>query len=725
MGRQGSNTAKKNAGKEKSSGEKRHSKAKQGELVFALDIGTRTIVGIVGQKKGDTFEIVDVAIKAHAKRAMRDGQIEDIDEVAKVVKSVKDELEERLGIKLSHVSIAAAGRALKTQHVRVEIDVEGKDSITEEMVRSFELEAVSQAQAQLDEAQKGKPVSFYCVGHSIVNYYLDDYPIKSFVGHKGKTAAVDMIAAFLPSIVVESLYAVMEKNKLEVASLTLEPIAAMNIIIPPEVRLINIALVDIGAGTSDIAISKNGSIVAYAMATVAGDEITEEIIKRYLVDFETAENMKLAANSEEISYKDILGFEHSVSRDEFFKSLYPALDMLAETISANIVEVNGEAPAAVFLVGGGSKIPGLSQAVSQKLSIPENRVAVGGHNFLKNIVTGDFNLNGPEYVTPLGIAVTAATQQGYDFSIVTLNKKKIRIFNTKSLTVLDLLTIAGYKSSNIIGRTGRNLTFTLNGEPKTINGEPATPAVITVNDSPANINTPISQGDNVTITPAKNGKNAEITVSELTGGEGPKNVCISGIDYKFGKIAYVNGTRAEGGYKIQNFDKVEIKTVSTLGDLIRSMPFDMSNMRFYKGKLKLSPDYILRDGDMLTVEEIIEPAPAPQPALQAPPKIEERQEIPKPPKEEPKAENPPPKPEPPKQVRKPGIRVRLNGRYIELEPHEDGSPNLFLELTALANLDTSRPQGTGNIILTLNGRVANYTDILQDGDVAVIEWEKA
>jgi hypothetical protein len=155
------------------------------------------------------------------------------------------------------------------------------------------------------------------------------------------------------------------------------------------------------------------------------------------------------------------------------------------------------------------------------------------------------------------------------------------------------------------------------------------------------------------------------------------------------------------------------------------MPFDMSNMRFYKGKLKLSPDYILRDGDMLTVEEIIEPAPAPQPALQAPPKIEERQEIPKPPKEEPKAENPPPKPEPPKQARKQGIRVRLNGRYIELEPHEDGSPNLFLELTALANLDTSRPQGTGNIILTLNGRVANYTDILQDGDVAVIEWEKA
>ena len=143
----------------------------------------------------------------------------------------------------------------------------------------------AQAQSELDSDNTSENVTFYCVGHTVTKYALDDYPIKSLLGHKGKKVEVELIAAFLPSLVVESLYTVMDMNGLDVCSLTLEPIAAMNVIIPPEVRLINIALVDIGAGTTDIAISRSGSIVAYAMATIAGDEITEDIIQKYLVEF--------------------------------------------------------------------------------------------------------------------------------------------------------------------------------------------------------------------------------------------------------------------------------------------------------------------------------------------------------------------------------------------------------------------------------------------------------
>lgn len=84
-----------------------------------------------------------------------------------------------------------------------------------------------------------------------------------------------MVATFLPSEVVDSLYAVMQKAGLEVASMTLEPIAALNAAIPADLRLLNLALVDIGAGTSDIAVCRDGSVVGYTMATVAGDEITE------------------------------------------------------------------------------------------------------------------------------------------------------------------------------------------------------------------------------------------------------------------------------------------------------------------------------------------------------------------------------------------------------------------------------------------------------------------
>ena len=690
---------------------------RQGDLIFSLDIGTRTVVGIVGQKNDDVFEIIDSAVVAHSKRAMIDGQIEDIEEVAKVVKKVKTELEQRLKIKLNKVAIAAAGRALKTQHVKVDIDVDGKDLITEEMVKSFELEAISQAQSQLDQLQKDDMTTFYCVGHSVVNYFLDDYPIKSFVGHKGKTATVDMIAAFLPSIVVESLYAVMDRNKLEVSSLTLEPIAAMNVIIPPEVRLINIALVDIGAGTSDIAISKSGSIVAYAMATIAGDEITEEIIKRYLVDFETAENMKINSNTDVINYKDILGFEHSITSEEFFASLFPAVDLLADTIVKNILAVNGESPSAIFLVGGGSLIPDLTKIVAEKLGIPQTRVAVGGHNVIKNVSLGNTNLIGPEFVTPIGIGVTATMEQGYDFSVINLNKKKVRVFNTKAITILDLLTIAGYKSANIIGRSGRNLSFNLNGEQQSFKGELAVPAIITVNDIPANINTPIKQGDNVTVIPAINGISAEVTISDLAGDVSPKTISIEQQTYQFGTVASANGIQVSNDYKIQNFDDIRISSVSTLGDLISTLPFDSEKLIFFKGKRKLTSDYFLCDGDVLSVEEKPEPIPVVKPippvAPVAQPVVSEiTQEAPK-----------VVEVEPPKPVAK-GATITLNGRFITLPPKADDSPNLFLELTALANLDTSRPQGTGNIILTLNGKQANYLDKVFDGDVAVIAWER-
>lgn len=728
-------SAKKTSAAQSTAAPKREARAKQGELIFSLDIGTRTVVGIVGRKTEDKFEILNSAVAAHTKRAMIDGQIEDIAEVAKVVKKVKDELENRLKIRLTRVAIAAAGRALKTRHVRVDIDIDGKDTITEEMVRSFELEAVSQAQSELDASSDAGDLLFYCVGHSVVNYFLDDYPIKNFVGHKGKIASVDMIAAFLPNIVVESLYAVMDKNRLEVASLTLEPIAAMNVLIPPEVRLINIALVDIGAGTSDIAIAKNGSIVAYAMATIAGDEITEEIIRRYLVDFDTAEAMKMNLNTAEIAFRDILGFEHKLSNEEFLKSLFPAVDLLAQTIADNIVAVNGEAPAAIFLVGGGSLIPQLSKIVAEKLGVPDTRVAVGGYNFIKNVVIASDSLMGPEYVTPIGIGVTSTKEDGYDFSVIFLNKRKVRVFNTKALTVLDLLTMAGYKSASIIGRSGRNLTFTLNGEPQSFKGELSTPAVITVNDLPANINTPITQGDNVVVIPATNGISAEVSVSDIIGDASEKSVMLAGASYKFGTFVTANGKKVNSEYKIQNFDNMEYHTLTTLGNLLGKVPFSSDNFFFFKGKCRLNRDYVLCDGDVITVEEKparlsqIPPEPS-APAMQAavPPATPVQAPAPKP------VEAPPPAPEaiPDAEVipapASAGpitgkIKILLNGRYVQLECHPDGSPNLFLELTALANLDTSRPQGTGNILLTLNGKRVNYTDPIGEGDVAVIAWE--
>lgn len=702
-------------------------KRPQGENeIFALDIGTRNVVGILGKMENDVFSVISAYTMAHKQRAMIDGQIEDIQEVARVVKIVKNKLEEKTGVILSRVAIAAAGRALKTQRTELEFDIEEKDVITDDAVKSFEVETVFKAQNELDEQVKDSKLVFYCVGHTVVNYSLDDYKIKNLVGHKGKKVKVELIAAFLPSIVVESLYSVMDLNELEVASLTLEPIAAMNVIIPPEVRLINIALVDIGAGTSDIAVSRNGSIVAYAMSTVAGDEITEEIIKNYIVDFETAEEMKSGSYKNEISYRDILGFDHTIPTVEFYTSLFPAVGSLAENISDNIIKANGgEAPAAVFLVGGGSLIPDIAKIVAEKLGIPETRVAVGGKNSLKNISLGRSGLNGPEFVTPIGIGVTAVVNKGYDFSVVTLNGKKMRVFDTRAVSVIDLLMLAGFKTNQIIGRSGRNLTFNLNGEKQIMKGELAIPGEIMLNGMPASLENTVKQGDTVEFTPSVSGMNASVNVSDIAGETSSKRVFVDGTEYFMGIIVQVNGKNVNGDYQIQNFDDVTVNEVDTLGDLMKFLPFDTNAVSFYRGGKQLSFDYILRENDdIITGDKVVREESKAGKLAKAVAEINEvkvdysvpvdilhqEQDV----KVESVTEEQP--------APASDFRVVLNGKSVTLEPRPNDAPHEFIELMSIADIDIDNPPPSGNMITTINGKNASFMDVINYGDTVVIKW---
>ena len=91
----------------------------------------------------------------------------------------------------------------------------------------------------------------------------------SLEGHTGQVLEAAVVATFLPSEVVDSLYAVMVEAGLEVASLTLEPIAALNAAIPEDIRLLNLALVDIGAGTTDIALCRDGGVVGLSLMHIS------------------------------------------------------------------------------------------------------------------------------------------------------------------------------------------------------------------------------------------------------------------------------------------------------------------------------------------------------------------------------------------------------------------------------------------------------------------------
>ena len=220
-------------------------------LVFGLDIGTRNVVGTVGYKDEDNFVVVAQHIMEHDTRAMLDGQIHDIGRVGHTIKKMKEVLEAQIEVPLKEVCIAAAGRVLKTVTTNVVFDFPEETVVTGEDIHTLDLLGIEKAQNILQEMNDTK-YKFYCVGYSVVKYFLDDEPFSNIESHKAQRISEDIIVTFLPEDVVDGLYAAVGQADLAVANLTLEPIAAINVAIPESYRLLNIALVDIGAGTSDI-----------------------------------------------------------------------------------------------------------------------------------------------------------------------------------------------------------------------------------------------------------------------------------------------------------------------------------------------------------------------------------------------------------------------------------------------------------------------------------------
>ena len=169
-------------------------------------------------------------------------------------------------------------------------------------------------------------------------------------------------------------------------SLTLEP-SAIQTVVPSTMRMLNIALVDIGAGTSDIAISSEGTVINYGMVSVAGDEVTECISRHYLLDFMIAESLKrkLTDNvQDELTCEDAFGNSLKISRDELLEVIKPLVGELAVKISDEIKRLNNGSPKGVILVGGGSQTPLLDQFLAEELSLPQHlvRVRERGYRFI-------------------------------------------------------------------------------------------------------------------------------------------------------------------------------------------------------------------------------------------------------------------------------------------------------------------------------------------------------
>ena len=663
-------------------------------FVFGLDIGTRTIVGVVGykEKDKDVFRVLAYKSIEHDTRAMLDGQIHDIDKVVQIVRKIKISLEEQLNCKLRNVYIAAAGRVLKTVKTMVEQDFFNDTIITKELVNSLELKAIQTSYNNIVTADSTN-IQFHCAGYSIVKYFLNDFIMSNLIGHSAKKIGLELIATFLPQEVINSLYAVIEKSELKVAGLTLEPIAAINVAIPEQYRLLNIALIDIGAGTSDIAITKDGSVIAYGMIPFAGDKITEKIIHKYLVDFKTAENIKLKlCKSKMISFNDIMGIKQKYEAKEILEYLVPTIDEMADKIADKIKELNGnKSTNAVFCVGGGGQVKNFTDILAQKLELSKERVALRGAEVLKFVEFENNKIKKePSIVTPIGISLSAYYQKNNLIDII-VNGKTIKIYDNNHLTVIDVAAEVGFNYNNLFPKRGKNLVFTLDDNEKTFRGNLGDSSKIIVNGEEVDIHYPVKNNDNVELIEATAGEDAKVLVYELPVYK-KFIIEINNKQIVCPRIIKANNDYVNEFYSINEGDIIQIFNYYTLDELLTYLEISLDTNNILVNGKEVDNAFIY-EGDKIEwmqknkqVEELKN--------------LTRKQNV----KKIEKTTN--------------NLTVIVNNKEITLK---NKLQYIFVDIFDYINFDLKKPKGS--LITLLNGRSASFQEGLKSGDVITIKWE--
>ena len=713
-----------------------------GQLVFGLDIGTRSIVGTVGYKIADKFFVVAQRVKEHETRAMLDGQIHDIQSVARTIEEVKVQLEFAVGKPLKEVCIAAAGRVLQTVTSHVDLEYPSEKEVTEEDILGLDSLGVEKAYEQFQKENTDTDMKFYCVGYTIIRYYLNGYQISNLQGHKAKRVGADLITTFLPDDVVDGLYKAVEMAGLEVANLTLEPIAAIRVAIPERFRMLNIGLVDVGAGTSDISITKDGSIVAYGMIPTAGDSITEALAHHCLVDFNTAEQIKRdMGEMDEVTYEDIMGLPQTCKSEELFSVISFAVESMAKQAAEKIRELNGDKPvSAVFVVGGGGKIDGYTKTLANELGIQVERVALRGEEVMQKIefLEGEVKKDSL-LVTPIGICLSFY-EQNNNFIYVSFNDERIKLYDNNHLTVVDVAMQANFPNEELFPRRGKEMTISVNGKSRIVRGQLGEAAMIMVNGENADLHTQIKANDLIRIISSTAGEEAKTTIGKLPEFVGKIDVYVNDQLVSMPKFASVNGTLQSEYYSVCDGDEIEFLNYYTVQQIVEFMDVLLDdNMHIYvnnkiankdtkvyenfsvmwsmakldaeekteeyddtlEDEMQYTDDTEVYEKEVENTSTVKMTEMVNENSQQTSPVQEEQQPVLQMPVEQ-------------------QIGVIVNGRTYILK----GKPEyVFVDVFDYIDFDLSKPQGSG-IVTTLNKQPAQYMETLKNGDIIEIYWKQ-
>ena len=378
------------------------------DIVVGLDIGTTKVCTVVGH--GDAQgKITIIGVGIVPSRGIKKGVVVDVEDTVTAIRESVDRARHMAGVDFSSAIAGVTGDHIQSSNRKGTITVAGPEQVVtqEDVERALQAAAIDVPRDR--EIIHSLPRGFAVDGHR---------GVRRPVGMCGQRLEVESHIVTGTASFLQNVVQCVERAGLAVEALVLEPIATIEAVATQDERELGVALIDIGGGTSDIAIFLDGSIVFSAVVSVGGNHVTRDIAIGLRTPFEIAERLKIergVASPELIGHGEalevltagsgerlrlpraILGEIIEARMSELFEM---ARDAIATTHAAKRL------PAGVILTGGGALLPGVSDLGQQIFDMP---VRLG-----KPIeLTGwSDQVDTPQYSTAVGLLRFALRQRG-------------------------------------------------------------------------------------------------------------------------------------------------------------------------------------------------------------------------------------------------------------------------------------------------------------------------
>lgn len=372
--------------------------AQDKRMIVGLDIGTSKVVAIVGEI-GPEGEIEVVGIGSHPSKGMKKGVVVNIESTVQSIQRAVEEAELMAGCQIHSVYVGIAG-----SHIR-SLNSHGIVAIKDREVFTPDLERV------IDAAQAVAIPADQKILHILPQEYVIDNQegIKEPMGMSGVRLEAKVHLVTCAVNAAQNIEKCIRRCGLEVEEIILEQLASSYSVLTEDERDLGVCLVDIGGGTTDIAIFTDGSIRHTGVIPIAGDQVTNDIAMALRTPTQHAEEIKikyacaltqLAGPDETIKVPSVGDRPpRDLSRQSLAEVVEPRYDELFTLIQAELRRSGFEdmVPAGIVLTGGTSKMEGVVELAEEIFHMP---VRVGSPQTVQGL--NDIVRN-PIYATSVGL----------------------------------------------------------------------------------------------------------------------------------------------------------------------------------------------------------------------------------------------------------------------------------------------------------------------------------